>query len=260
MEKEIMKTGFIDLDKTININEPKIIFLGGRPGMEKTALAVDIASNICLKQNIPVLILSIEESKNSVINRIIAKESRIDISKIRLNELDEREENTVQIQRKLIENSKIFIEDIGLQSVGKVIELIRKYVNENNVRLIAIDYLQLMRDSIMTEIRMKNILRQLKQISKELKITILITSQLSRTLEEIDDCRPNINNLRNKEDILKYADIIMLLYREDAFYKNPEKKDIAEVIIIQNDADKKVELVFDGKYSGFKSFKERVLL
>ena len=251
MEKEIMKTGFIDLDKTININEPKIIFLGGRPGMGKTALAVDIASNICLKQNIPVLILSIEESKNSVINRIIAKESRIDISKIRLNELDEREENIVQVQRKLIENSKIFIEDIGLQSIGKVIELIRKYVNENNVRLIAIDYLQLMRDSIMTEIRMKNILRQLKQISKELKITILITSQLSRTLEEIDDCRPNINNLRNKEDILKYADIIMFLYRENDFYKNPENKDIAEVIIIQNDADKKVELVFDGKYSSF---------
>ena len=251
MEKEIMKTGFIDLDKTININEPKIIFLGGRPGMGKTALAMNIASNICLKQNIPVLILSIEESKNSVINRIIAKESRIDISKIRLNELDEKEESTVQIQRKLIENSKIFIEDIGLQSIGKVIELIRKYVNENNVRLIAIDYLQLMRDSIMTEIRMKNILRQLKQISKELKITILITSQLSRTLEEIDDCRPNINNLRNKEDILKYADIIMLLYRKNDFYKNPEKKDIAEVIIIQNDADKKVELVFDGKYSSF---------
>lgn len=251
MEKEIMKTGFIDLDKTININEPKIIFFGGRPGMGKTAFAVDIASNICLKQNIPVLILSIEESKNSVINRIIAKEFRIDISKIRLNELDEREENIVQVQRKLIENSKIFIEDIGLQSIGKVIELIRKYVNENNVRLIAIDYLQLMHDSIMTEIRMKNILRQLKQISKELKITILITSQLSRTLEEIDDCRPNINNLRNKEDILKYADIIMFLYRENDFYKNPEKKDIAEVIIIQNDADKKVELVFDGKYSSF---------
>ena len=256
MEKEIMKTGFIDLDKTININEPKIIFFGGRPGMGKTAFAVDIASNICLKQNIPVLILSIEESKNSVINRIIAKEFRIDISKIRLNELDEREENIVQVQRKLIENSKIFIEDIGLQSIGKVIELIRKYVNENNVRLIAIDYLQLMHDSIMTEIRMKNILRQLKQISKELKITILITSQLSRTLEEIDDCRPNINNLRNKEDILKYADIIMFLYRENDFYKNPEKKDIAEVIIIQNDVDKIIEIIFEGKYSGFKSFKE----
>ena len=256
MEKEIMKTGFIDLDKIININEPKIIFLGGRPGVGKTAFAVDIASNICLKQDIPVLILSIEESKNSVINRIIAKESRIDISKIRLNELNEIEENTVQIQRKFIKNSKIFIEDIGLQSIGKVIELIRKYVNENNVRLIAIDYLQLMRDSIMTEIRMKNILRQLKQISKELKITILITSQLSRAPEEIDDCRPNINNLRNKEDILKYADIIMLLYREEDFYKNSEKRERAEVIIIQNDVDKIIEIIFEGKYSRFKNFKE----
>lgn len=251
MENEIMKTGFIDLDKTINLYEPKFIFLAGRPGMGKTALAMNIASNICLKQNIPVLILSIEESKNSVINRIISKETKIDISKIKSNELNNLEKIKIQEKRTSIENSKIFIEDIGLQSIGKVIKLIRKYVDENNVKFIAIDYLQLMCDSIMSEIRMKNILRQLKQISKELKITILITSQLSRTLEEIDDCRPNINNLRNKEDILKYADIIMFLYRENDFYKNPEKKDIAEVIIIQNDADKKVELVFDGKYSSF---------
>ena len=251
MEKEIMKTGFIDLDKTININEPKIIFLGGRPGIGKTAFAVDIASNICLKQDIPVLILSIEESKNSVINRIIAKESRIDISKIRLNELNEIEENTVQIQRKLIENSKIFIEDIGLQSIGKVIELIRKYVNENNVRLIAIDYLQLMSDSIMTEIRMKNILRQLKQISKELKITILITSQMSRSLLEREDKRPKITDLRNKNEIWNYADIIMLLYRDECYNENAEKKNIAEVIIAKNDIDRKVELVFDGNYSSF---------
>lgn len=251
MENEIMKTGFIDLDKTINLYEPKFIFLAGRPGMGKTALAMNIASNICLKQNIPVLILSIEESKNSVINRIISKETKIDISKIKSNELNNLEKIKIQEKRISIENSKIFIEDIGLQSIGKVIKLIRKYVDENNVKFIAIDYLQLMCDSIMSEIRMKNILRQLKQISKELKITILITSQLSRTLEEIDDCRPNINNLRNKEDILKYADIIMFLYRENDFYKNPEKKEIAEVIIIQNDADKKVELVFDGKYSSF---------
>ena len=251
MEKDILRTGFIDLDKTININEPKLIFLAGRPGMGKTAFAVDIASNICLKQDIPVLILSIEESKNSVINRIIAKESRIDISKIRLNELDEREENTVQIQRKLIENLKIFIEDVGLQSIGKVIELIRKYVNENNVRFVAIDYLQLIDYTKMSDMRVENILRQLKQISKELKITILITSQLSRCLLERDACRPDIKDLINKEAILKYADIIMFLYRENVFYKKLEKKDIAEIIIIQNDADKKVELVFDGKYSSF---------
>ena len=256
MEKDILRTGFIDLDKTINLYEPKLIFLAGRPGMGKTAFAVDIASNICLKQDIPVLILSIEESKNSVINRIIAKESRIDISKIRLNELNAIEENIVQIQRKFIENSKIFIEDIGLQSVGKVIELIKKYVNENNVKFIAIDYLQLMRYTKMSDIRVENILRQLKQISKELKISILITSQLSRSLLERDDCRPNIKDLINKEVILKYADIIMFLYRENDFYKNPEKKDIAEVIIIQNDVDKIIKIIFEGKYSGFKSFKE----
>lgn len=249
MEKEMMRTGLIDLDKTINFSEPKLIFLGGRPGMGKTAFAVDISSNICLKQDIPVLILSIEESKNSVINRIISKETQIDVSKIRLNELNDSEKINVQEKRTFIENSKIFIEDIGLQSIDKIIKLIRKYVNENNVRFIAIDYLQLMRESIMTEIITENILRQLKLISKELKITILITSQLSRYLLEIDDCRPNIKDLINKEAILKYVDTIMLLYRENDFYKKPEKKDIAEVIIIQNDADKKVELVFDGKHS-----------
>lgn len=256
MEKERIGTGFRDLDETINLYEPKLIFFGGRPGSGKTAFAVNIASNICLKQNIPVLMLSIEESKNSVINRIVSKEAQIDISKIRLNELNDKEKINVQEKRKLIENSKIFIEDMGVQSIDKVIKLIRKYVNEKNVRFIAIDYLQLMRDSIMTEIRMENILRQLNQISKELKISILITSQLSRSLLERDDCRSNIKDLINKEAILKYADIIMFLYRENDFYKNIEKKDIAEVIIIQNDVDKRIKIIFDGKYSSFSNIKK----
>ena len=251
MEKDILRTGFIDLDKTINLYEPKLIFLAGRPGMGKTALAMNIASNICLKQNIPVLILSIEESKNSVINRIISKETKIDISKIKSNELNDLEKIKIQEKRISIENSKIFIEDIGLQSIGKVIELIRKYVNENNVKFIAIDYLQLMHYTKMSDIRVENILRQLKQISEELKITILITSQMSRTLLEREDKRPRITDLRNKKEIWNYADIIMLLYRDECYNENTEKKNIAELIIAKNDIDKKVELVFDGNYSSF---------
>lgn len=251
MEKEMMRTGFIDLDKTINLYEPKLIFLAGRPGMGKTALAVNITSNICLKQNIPVLILSIEESKNSVINRIISKETKIDISKIRLNELNDLEKIKVQEKRTSIENSKIFIEDIGLQSIGKVIEVIRKYVNENNVRFIAIDYLQLMYYTQMSDIRVKNTLRQLKQISKELKITILITSQISRTFLEREDKKSQITDLRNKKGIWNYADIIMLLYRDECYNENTEKKNIAEIIMVKNYVDKKVELVFDGNYSSF---------
>lgn len=251
MEKDILRTGFIDLDKTINLYEPKLIFLAGRPGMGKTALAMNIASNICLKQNIPVLILSIEESKNSVINRIISKETKIDISKIKSNELNDLEKIKIQEKRTSIENSKIFIEDIGLQSIGKVIKLIRKYVDENNVKFIAIDYLQLMRYTKMSDIRVENILRQLKQISKELKISILITSQMSRTLLEREDKRPKITDLRNKKEIWNYADIIMFLYIDACYNENTEKKNIAELIIAKNDIEKKVELVFNGKYSSF---------
>lgn len=251
MEKEIMRTGFIDLDKIINLYEPKLIFLAGRPGMGKTALAMNIASNICLKQNIPVLILSIEESKNSVINRIISKETKIDISKIKSNELNDLEKIKVQDTRKLIENSKIFIEDTNISSLNKIIELIRKYVDENNVKFIAIDYLQLMRYTKMSDIRVENILRQLKQISKELKISILITSQMSRTLLEREDKRPKITDLRNKKEIWNYADIIMFLYRDACYNENTEKKNIAELIIAKNDIEKKVELVFNGKYSSF---------
>ena len=106
MEKEIMRTGFLDLDKTINLYEPKLIFLAGRPGMGKTTFAIDVASNICLKQDIPVLILSIEVSKNSVINRIISKETKIDISKIRLNELNDIEKINVQKKDRLLNIQK----------------------------------------------------------------------------------------------------------------------------------------------------------
>ena len=100
-----MKTGFIDLDKTININEPKVIFLGGRPGVGKTAFAINILANIGLKQNIPVLMLNLEESKEMIIDRIISKETQFDISKIKSNELNDLEKIKVQDTRKSIKNS-----------------------------------------------------------------------------------------------------------------------------------------------------------
>ena len=256
MEKDILRTGFIDLDKTININEPKVIFLGGRPGVGKTAFAINILANIGLKQNIPVLMLNLEESKEKIINRIISKETQFDISKIKSNELNDLEKIKVQDTRKLIENSKIFIEDTNISSLNKIIELIRKYVKEYEVRFIALDYLQLIDFKLSSDRKIENILWKLREISYELKITIFITSQISRSLLERDDCKPNIKDLINKEVILKYADIIMFLYRENVFYKNLEKKDIAEIIIIQNDADKIIKIIFEGKYSGFKSFKE----
>ena len=252
MKKDIMKTSLIDLDETINIDEPKLIFLGGRPAMGKTTFAIDVASNICLKQDIPVLILSIEESKNSVINRIISKETKIDISKIRLNELNDIEKINVQEKRSFIEYSKIFIEDIGLQSIGRVIKLIRKYVIENNVKFIAIDYLQLMRDSIMTNIVAENILRQLKLISKELKITILITSQLSKNACSEDNFRPDINDIINKYAIQKYADVIMLLYQLKDFNIDSKKSNrVVECIIVKDNINKVIEVFLDGSNSCF---------
>ena len=91
MEKEIMRTGFIDLDKIINLYEPKLIFLAGRPGMGKTTFAINVLANIGLKQNISVLMLHLEESKELIIDRIISKETQVDISKIKSKELNDLE-------------------------------------------------------------------------------------------------------------------------------------------------------------------------
>ena len=134
-----MRTGFIDLDKIINLYEPKLIFLAGRPGMGKTTFAINVLANIGLKQNISVLMLNLEESKELIIDRIISKETQVDISKIKSKELNDLEKIKVQETGELIENSKIFIEDTNISSLNKIIELIRKYVNENNVRFIAME-------------------------------------------------------------------------------------------------------------------------
>ena len=195
--------------------------------------------------------LNLEEPKELIIDRIISKETQVDISKIKSKELNDLEKIKVQETRELIENSKIFIEDTNISSLNKIIELIRKYVNENNVRFIAIDYLQLIDFKSSSDKKIENILRQLKQISKELKISILITSQMSRTLLEREDKRPKITDLRNKKEIWNYADIIMFLYRDACYNENTEKKNIAELIIAKNDIEKKLELVFNGKYSSF---------
>ena len=239
MEKEMMRTGFIDLDKTINLYEPKLIFLAGRPGMGKTTFAINILANIGLKQNIPVLMLNLEESKEMIIDRIISKETQFDISKIKSNELNDLEKIKVQDTRKSIKNSKIFIEDTNISSLNKIIELIRKYVKEYEVRFIAIDYLQLIDFKSSSDKKIENILWKLREITYELKITILITSQMSRTLLEREDKRPKITDLRNKKEICNYADIIMFLYRDECYHENTEKKNIAELIIAKNNIDKK---------------------
>lgn len=249
MEKEMMRTGFIDLDKTINLYEPKLIFLAGRPGMGKTTFAINILANIGLKQNIPVLMLNLEESKEMIIDRIISKETQFDISKIKSKELNDLEKIKVQETRKIIENSKIFIEDTNISSLNKIIELIRKYVKEYEVRFIALDYLQLIDFKSSSDKKIENILWKLREISYELKITIFITSQISRTLIERKNKRPKIRDLKNRVDIWTYMDIIMFLYRDEYYDKDTKNKNTAEIISAKSDIDKRVELVFDGRYS-----------
>ena len=201
-----MKTGFRKLDKLINLDEPKLIILGGRPGMGKTTLALNIASNIADKQKIPVAIFDLEWSKETIINKY-----------------------------KQLDSDNVFINDNPGTEIQEICNITRKLKQEKDLKVVVIDYLQLIGFDYsigqLSEYEMHSkCVKYLKKLSNELNITILLTSQLSRNCEKRTDKRPILSDIvpdsSKIDDRSKYADIVCLLYKDS--------NNITELIVAKN--------------------------
>ena len=187
-----MKTGFRELDELINLDKPKLIILGGRPATGKTRLALNIASNIADKQKIPVAIFDLEWSKQMIINNY-----------------------------KELDSDNVFINNEAGIEVQKICNIVRKLKQERDVKLVIIDYLQLIRfdysiECISAYEKNTKCIKYLKELSNELNITIILTSQLSRDCETRKDKKPILSDIGSSkiEDRSKYADIVLLLYKD----------------------------------------------
>ena len=257
-----MPTGFIDLDyKTSGFQPSDLILIAARPSMGKTAFVLNIAEYMAFRSNETVAIFSLEMSKEQLVNRLFALESRVDSQILRTGNLSDNDWSSLIEAAGVIGRSNLIIDDTPGISVSELRSKCRKYKLEHNLGIIMIDYLQLMQGSRKSESRQQeisDISRSLKEIARELQVPVVALSQLSRAVEQRPDHRPMLSDLRESGAIEQDADVVMFLYRDDYYNPDTEKKDVAEVIIAKqrNGPIGTVELAWLPRYTKFANMKK----
>ena len=253
-----ISTGFTELDyKTSGLHNSDLILVAARPAMGKSAFAINIAANVAIHSNVPVVIFNLEMSKEQVANRILCSEAMVDSNKVRTGKIDE--EDWVKLATAIgpLSEAPIYIDDTPGISVMEIRARCRKLKLEKNIGLVVIDYLQLIQGSgkrsASREQEISEISRSLKILAKELDIPVIALSQLSRAPEQRNEHRPMLSDLRESGAIEQDADIVMFLYRDEYYNQESEKKNIAEVILAKHRAGSTgtIELLWLGNYTKF---------
>ncbi len=253
-------TGFVDLDyKTSGFQPSDLILIAARPSMGKTAFVLNIADYVAVKKKIPVLIFSLEMSKEQLVNRLLSMESSVDSQKLRTGTLSDSDWDAVVEGVKSIGGSQLMIDDTPGISVAEVRSRCRKVKLEHGLGMVIIDYLQLMsgssRNAENRQQEISEISRSLKALAREIDAPVVALSQLSRACEARNDHRPLLSDLRESGAIEQDADVVMFIYRDDYYNKDSEAKDMAEIIIAKqrNGPIGTIDLVWMPQYTKFAS-------
>ena len=252
-------TGFTDLDyRTSGMQPSDLVLLAARPSMGKTAFVLNLAENFAIKQNYTTAIFSLEMSKEQLVNRILSMESRVDSQTLRTGNLSDNDWDQVVESSGIIANSHLIIDDTPGISIGELRSKCRRYKLEYDLKVVIIDYLQLMSGSGSKNVdnrqqEISEISRSLKALAREINVPVIALSQLSRACESRQDHRPMLSDLRESGAIEQDADVVMFLYRDEYYNKDTEAKNIAEVIIAKqrNGPIGTVELVWLPDYTKF---------
>lgn len=268
-----LPTGYREFDKmTAGLQPDNLIILAARPAVGKTAFALNIAQNVATSTDTSIAIFSLEMSAESLVNRMLCAEGSINANHLRTGQLDEGEWQNLIVAMGALSNTSIFIDDTPGIKMAEIRAKCRRLAKEKgNLGLVVIDYLQLIegsnKESRQQEV--SEISRQLKKLAKELSVPILALSQLSRGVEQRQDKRPVLSDIRESGSIEQDADIVAFLYRDD-YYERGESKseedgddqdslnqDVGEVelIIEKNRAGTRgtVKLLFIKSYNKFSN-------
>ena len=268
-----LPTGYAALDKmTAGLQKEELIILAARPAVGKTAFALNIAQNVGTKTDRSVAIFSLEMGAESLVNRMLCAEGSIEASHLRTGQLSEEEWRNLIVAMGSLSNASIYIDDTPGIKISEIRARCRKLAQEKgNLGLILIDYLQLIegtgRENRQQEV--SEISRQLKKLAKELKVPVIALSQLSRGVEQRQDKRPVLSDIRESGSIEQDADIVAFLYRDDYYQREgdeedggeePQNNNVIEVIIEKNRSGARgtVELLFIKEYNKFSSLSPRV--
>ncbi|MBO5292203.1 MAG: replicative DNA helicase [Lachnospiraceae bacterium] len=255
-------TGFLDLDyRTAGMQPSDLILVAARPSMGKTAFVLNIAQHVAFKQDMCVAIFSLEMSKEQLVNRLFSLESQVNSQNLRTGQLSDTEWEKLIESAGVIGKSKLIIDDTPGISIAELRSKCRKYKLEHDLKIIIIDYLQLMTGSGRSDSRQQeisDISRSLKALARELSVPVVALSQLSRAVEQRPDHRPMLSDLRESGAIEQDADVVMFIYRDDYYNKDTDMKGIAEIIIAKqrNGPIGTVNLVWLPDYTRFANMQK----
>ena len=253
-------SGFPDLDKLLSGFHPSdLVIIAARPSVGKTSLALDIARNAAVRNNVPVGIFSLEMSSEQIIDRMLAAESFVNSWKLRTGQVKGEEDfSRIRDALEVLSKAPIYIDDKPANNILSMRAVARRLKREKGVGLIIVDYLQLMAptntknsDSMVQQVT--EISRSLKQLARELEVPVIALSQLSRAVEQRGG-RPRLSDLRDSGSIEQDADVVMFIHRDDKTNKESDRPGVAEILIEKhrNGPTGKVELHFDEKRTTFQ--------
>ncbi|MFQ6613837.1 MAG: replicative DNA helicase [Fidelibacterota bacterium] len=245
-------------DKTAGFQDGDLIIIAGRPGMGKTALALTLARNAAVESKIPVGIFSLEMSNKQLAMRLLCSEARVDSHLVRTGSLPKAKWSELSRHVSKLTEAQIFLDDTPAITVLELRAKARRLKHEHEVKMIIIDYLQLMQGPKGVESRQQEISiisRSLKALAKELDIPVIALSQLSRAVESRTDKHPILADLRESGAIEQDADVVIFLYRPEFYTKDPEDEGKAEIILAKqrNGPTGNIPANFIGRYTRFEN-------
>lgn len=252
-----LATGFTDFDhKTSGLHPGDLMILAGRPSMGKTSFALNIAEYVALSEKKPAAVFSMEMPAEQLALRMVSSFARIPMGKLRTGDLEDRDMDRLVSQGSLIREAPLYIDDTGALSPLELRARARRIKQRYGLGLIVIDYIQLMqvpgtKDNRTNEI--SEISRSLKSLAKELEVPVIALSQLNRGVEQRDNKRPRMADLRESGGIEQDADLVVFIYRDEVYNRESPDKGTAEIIIAKqrNGPLGMVKTAFLGEYTRF---------
>lgn len=255
-----LQTGFKDFDElTTGLQPSDLVIVAGRPSMGKTTFAVNIAENAAIASKAATAIYSMEMSAEQLAFRMIASLGQVNQTKLRTGKFDDKDWASINSAVQLMTDAPIFIDDTPALSPTELRARARRLKRQEDIGLIVVDYLQLMQVPGTSENRtneISEISRSLKALAKELSVPVIALSQLNRSVEQRQDKRPVMSDLRESGAIEQDADLIVFIYREEVYNPETTRKKMADIILAKqrNGPIGDITLTFQGEFTRFRDF------
>lgn len=256
-----ISSGFYDLDAmTGGFQRSDLIIIAGRPSMGKTAISLNIAYNIAAAQKLPVAVFSLEMSKEQLVQRLLASESKIESNRLRSGRISQKDWEPLSRAIDALSELPIFIDDTPNITVTEINSKTRRLQAEKGgaLGLIMLDYLQLMEGGTDNRVQeLSRITRSLKSLGRELNVPIIALSQLSRSVESRTNKRPMLSDLRESGSIEQDADLVIMLYRDQYYNPDTPEQGVTELIIAKhrNGPTGTIKILFDPQLTKFRNYR-----